>query len=59
VGRQLAGVERSPLGLGRTGHLERAAAGFAAIGCRADLAAVQALELTSGGRGVASRGPAS
>jgi DNA-binding SARP family transcriptional activator/predicted ATPase len=59
LGRQLAGVERSPLGLDRTGHLERAAAGFAAIGCRADLAAVQALELTSGGRGVASRGPAS
>jgi DNA-binding SARP family transcriptional activator/predicted ATPase len=59
LGRQLAGVERSPLGLDRTGHLERAAAGFAAIGCRADLVAVRSLELTSGGRGVASRGPAS
>jgi hypothetical protein len=45
LGRQLAGVERSPLGLDRTGHPERAAAGFAAIGCLVDLAAVQALEL--------------
>jgi predicted ATPase/DNA-binding SARP family transcriptional activator len=43
LGRQLAPGERSPLGLDRDGHLERAAAGLAAIGCRADLAAVQAL----------------
>ncbi|HEX5878360.1 MAG TPA: BTAD domain-containing putative transcriptional regulator [Actinomycetota bacterium] len=50
LGRQLAGTERSPLGLDRSGHLERAAAGFAALGCRADLAAVQA---------VTSSGPAS
>jgi hypothetical protein len=56
LGRQL-GVERSPLGLDRAGHLERAAAGFAAIGCRADLAAVQALDLQ--GARFASRGRAS
>jgi predicted ATPase len=43
LGRQLAGDGRSPLGLDRGGHLERAAAGFEAMGCRADLAAVQAL----------------
>ena len=44
LGRQLAGTERSLLGLDRSGHLERAAAGFEAMGCRADLAAaVQAL----------------
>jgi hypothetical protein len=43
LGRQLAGDERSPLGLDRSGHLERAAAGFEAMDCRADLATVQAL----------------
>jgi tetratricopeptide (TPR) repeat protein len=45
LGRQLAEGQRSPLGLDRRGHLERAAAGFAAMGCRADLAAVQAVGL--------------
>jgi tetratricopeptide (TPR) repeat protein len=45
LGRQLAEGQCSPLGLDRRGHLERAAAGFAAMGCRADLAAVQAVGL--------------
>jgi predicted ATPase/DNA-binding SARP family transcriptional activator len=45
LGRQLAGDGRSPLGLDRSGHLERAAAGFEAMGCRADLAAVQAVTM--------------
>jgi hypothetical protein len=45
LGGQLAPAERSPLGLDRDGHLERAAAGFAAMGCRADLAAVRAVGL--------------
>jgi hypothetical protein len=40
LGRQLAGDERSPLGLDRDAHLARAAAGFQAMGCRADLEAV-------------------
>jgi hypothetical protein len=37
LGRHLAGTARSPLGLDRAGHLERAAAGFRAAGCTADL----------------------
>jgi hypothetical protein len=40
LGRQLAGDERSPLGLDRDAHLARATAGFQAMGCRADLEAV-------------------
>ncbi len=43
LGRHLAAGERSPLGLDRAGHLERALAGFQAAGCGADLRRVQAL----------------
>jgi predicted ATPase/DNA-binding SARP family transcriptional activator len=43
LGRHLAAGERSPLGLDRTGHLERALAGFQAAGCGADLRRVRAL----------------
>jgi predicted ATPase/DNA-binding SARP family transcriptional activator len=43
LGRHLAAGERSPLGLDRAGHLERALAGFQAAGCSADLRRVQAL----------------
>jgi hypothetical protein len=43
LGRHLAGGERSPLGLDRARHLERALAGFQAAGCSADLRRVQAL----------------
>ena len=43
LGRQLAGSERSPLGLDRAAHLDRAAAGFEAMGCRADLEAAHDL----------------
>jgi hypothetical protein len=52
LGRQLAEGQGSSLGLDRAGHLERAAAGFAAMGCRPDLAAVQALtgQRVRGGR---------
>ena len=35
--------QRSPLGLDRAGHPERALAGFQAVGCSADLCRVQAL----------------
>ena len=45
LGRQLAEAERSPLGLDRAAHLDRAAAGFEAMGSRADLAAVHALTM--------------
>jgi DNA-binding SARP family transcriptional activator/predicted ATPase len=45
LGRQLAGAERSPLGLDRAACLDRAAAGFEAMGCRADLAAVHAVTM--------------
>jgi tetratricopeptide (TPR) repeat protein len=43
LGRHLAVGERSPLGLDRAGHLERALAGFRAAGCSADRRRVQAL----------------
>jgi hypothetical protein len=43
LGRHLAVGERSPLGLDRAGHLERALAGFQAAGCGADRRRVQAL----------------
>jgi hypothetical protein len=43
LGRHLAPGERSPLGLDRDVHLERAAAGFEAMGCLADLAAARGL----------------
>jgi predicted ATPase/DNA-binding SARP family transcriptional activator len=43
LGRHLAEGERSPLGLDRDGHLERALAGFHAAGCSADRRRVQAL----------------
>jgi hypothetical protein len=36
LGRHLAPGERSPLGLDRTGHLERARSSFEALGCRTD-----------------------
>jgi predicted ATPase/DNA-binding SARP family transcriptional activator len=48
LGRHLDAGQRSPLGLDRAGHLERALAGFEAAGCGADLRRVQALaELTT------------
>jgi hypothetical protein len=37
LGRHLAAGKRSPLGLDRAGHLERALAGFQAIGCGGEL----------------------
>ena len=43
LGRQLAEAERSPLGLDRAAHLERAAAGFEAMGCGAEEAAARGL----------------
>jgi predicted ATPase/DNA-binding SARP family transcriptional activator len=43
IGRHLDARERSPLGLDRAEHLERALAGFRAAGCSADLRRVQAL----------------
>jgi predicted ATPase/DNA-binding SARP family transcriptional activator len=43
LGRHLAVGERSPLGLDRAGHLERALAGFEAAGSGVDLRRVQAL----------------
>jgi predicted ATPase/DNA-binding SARP family transcriptional activator len=43
LGRHLAAGERSPLGLDRAEHLERALAGFQAAGCGADRRHVQAL----------------
>jgi predicted ATPase/DNA-binding SARP family transcriptional activator len=43
LGRHLAAGERSPLGLDRAAHLERALAGFQAAGCGADLRRVRAL----------------
>jgi hypothetical protein len=43
LGRHLAPGERSPLGLDRAEHLERAAAGFRAAGCSADLRRTEAL----------------
>jgi predicted ATPase/class 3 adenylate cyclase len=36
LGRHLATGERSPLGLDRTGHLDRARSTFEALGCRTD-----------------------
>jgi predicted ATPase/DNA-binding SARP family transcriptional activator len=39
LGRHLAAGERSPLGLDRTEHLERARLTFEALGCRTDLLA--------------------
>jgi predicted ATPase/DNA-binding SARP family transcriptional activator len=36
LGRHLAAGERSPLGLDRTGHLDRARSTFEALGCRTD-----------------------
>jgi predicted ATPase len=36
LGRHLAAGQRSPLGLDRTGHLDRARSTFAALGCRTD-----------------------
>ena len=39
----LAWPERSPLGLDRDGHLERALAAFRAAGCSADRRRLQAL----------------
>jgi tetratricopeptide (TPR) repeat protein len=36
LGRHLAAGQRSPLGLDRTGHLDRARSTFAALGCRND-----------------------
>jgi predicted ATPase/DNA-binding SARP family transcriptional activator len=49
LGRQLAGAERSPLGLDQAAHLDRAAAGFEAMGCRDDLATVHALTMQRAG----------
>ena len=43
LGRHLRPGERSPLRLDGAGHLSRAAATFALIGCRADLGAAQAI----------------
>jgi hypothetical protein len=43
LGRHLAAGERSPLGLDRAGHLQRALAGFEAAGCGADRRRVQEL----------------
>jgi predicted ATPase len=43
LGRHLAAGERSPLGLDRDGHLERALDRFRAAGCSADRRRVQAL----------------
>jgi hypothetical protein len=37
LGRHLTAGKRSPLGLDQAGHLERARAGFQAIGCGGDL----------------------
>jgi predicted ATPase/DNA-binding SARP family transcriptional activator len=48
LGRHLAAGERSPLGLDRAGHLERALAGFDAAGSGADLRRVQALAERTG-----------
>ena len=48
LGRHLAAGERSPLGLDRAGHLERALAGFDATGSGADLRRVQALAERTG-----------
>jgi hypothetical protein len=39
LGRHLAAGERSPLGLDRTEHLDRARSTFEALGCRTDLLA--------------------
>ena len=43
LGRHLAPGERSPLGLDRSGHLERAMAAFQDAGCGADLRHVETL----------------
>jgi len=47
LGRHLGAGERSPLGLNRAGHLERALAGFQAVGCGADRRRVQALAVAT------------
>ena len=44
LGRHLAPGERSPLGLDRAAHLERAVAGYRTAGCGADVRRVQALD---------------
>ena len=46
-GRHLSRGDRSPLGLEGREHLDRARAGFEAIGCRTDLAAVETLMAAS------------
>ena len=43
LARHLVPGQRSPLGLDRAGHLDRATAGFQRIGCRADLRRARAL----------------
>jgi hypothetical protein len=43
LGRHLAAGKRTPLGLDRAGHLERAMAGFQTAGCSADLRRVRTL----------------
>jgi hypothetical protein len=43
LGRHLAAGHSSPLGLDRRAHLDRAAAGFHAIGCDPELRRVKAL----------------
>jgi hypothetical protein len=43
LGRHLTPGQRSPLGLDRTTHLERAIAGYRTTHCRADLRRVQVL----------------
>jgi hypothetical protein len=50
LGRHLGPEDRSPLDLHGREHLDRARAGFEAIGCRTDLAAVEALTATSPSR---------
>jgi predicted ATPase/DNA-binding SARP family transcriptional activator len=56
LGRHLAAGERSPLGLDRAGHLERALAGFQAAGCGADRRRVQALAASTGQQAARARG---
>ena len=46
-GRHLGPGDRSPLDMDGREHLDRARAGFEAIGCRTDLAAVETLMAAS------------
>jgi predicted ATPase/DNA-binding SARP family transcriptional activator len=50
LGRHLGPEDRSPLDLHGREHLDRARAGFEAIGCRTDLDAVESLTATSPSR---------